>query len=720
MPPARPRGRRDLMRSRRRVDEEGEEEGSVAATDLAEESQSDASVRSDLDEAADADDSDLSETDAADSQTVASTVAASKPEPKSPEKHTSSEPPAAVEPAKHNDTTFATSTDTDAMMNGLKLTAAATAETEGVDFENTGEALPIRTRPTGEGAQPALVRQESFADRKRREHEEYKSKRDSDPKFIPTRGNFFMHDQRSASPGQNGLRGSGRGRGRGRGAVGGPFSPANLMAQATEATSSQWTHDLHETVAEPQPKAPALTTQSTAQSSVTTAPPLPQTGPRTAAPPAAPPVRSFSKTTIIGNVQVRVSLPLMKAPVVFTAVPFKSHTRLPNHRPPLRRDKPVRISLPDHPPRYIFPATDRSFIFIPRALRPNQQFGRGRGRSGFGSYGGLSSRRTSIYGGSVYSPSIAMSRRSSLARDYPREGLISPSGSVLSHHRGQFEGGQPVVRLPPRSQQHTATGTPTGPSSTSGGGTPIGIYPPQTYPLPQKPTFRENWPTHIPMHQPRPQKTVSVAGIESPGSMTFHAPQQQEQQPFHQQVPLHMNGQPVADPNGFYPHARQLSYPSQTGGTPLSNIPERAIHAQPFQPYQQQMYPSPAGFYYQPQSGPQPQYAPGTVVAPMFVPKGQHGSYAVPTIAQPVAPIPPAPQTTAAQGQAGGLVAQEANGMVYYYDPSQIYQQPMEGYAPASYTMPGMGGMMTPTPDGFYYPQASNMPPQGAVYYPPQ
>jgi hypothetical protein len=30
--------------------------------------------------------------------------------------------------------------------------------------------------------------------------------------------------------------------------------------------------------------------------------------------------------------------------------------------------------------------------------------------------------------------------------------------------------------------------------------------------------------------------------------------------------------------------------------------------------------------------------------------------------------------------------------------------------------MPGMGGMMTPTPDGYYYPQV----PQGPMYYPSQ
>ena len=60
--------------------------------------------------------------------------------------------------------------------------------------------------------------------------------------------------------------------------------------------------------------------------------------------------------------------------------------------------------------------------------------------------------------------------------------------------------------------------------------------------------------------------------------------------------------------------------------------------------------------------------------------------------------------------------------MVYYYDAAQIPAvASFPAYQPSqSYPMQqvggvvGMGGMMTPSPDGFYYPQA----PQGVVYYP--
>lgn len=420
----------------------------------------------------------------------------------------------------------------------------------------------------------------------------------------------------------------------------------------------------------------------------------------------------------------------MKAPITFQNVPIKSHTRLPNHRPPLRRDKPVRISLPPSAPRYIFPTVERSFIFIPRALRPNQQgFGRGRGRFGSMGGGGFSSRRTSVYGGSVYSPSVAMSRRSSIARD----NMVSPAGSIMSRNGSFIDPSRPVVRLPPGGVR-----MPTGPaiiSPTNG-----------SYPLPQKPAFRENW-AHgqLPMHQPRPQKNVNVAGIESPASMNFNPPQQQEQQPFHQQVPAHINGAgPSGEQPGFYQHTRQPSYPGQVStGTPLSNIPERAIHAPAFQPFQPGFQPPafvPQGYYYPP-TGPQPYMAP----VPMFVPAAQQ-PYALPAPAPATAPAPavappPGPPAAAVPGP-NNMLAYEQNGMTYYVDSTQLpYAPPADTYNPPantynppantynppaapyaqsgntynpsgtsfapqpSFAVPGIGGMMTPGPDGaFYYP----------------
>ncbi len=417
----------------------------------------------------------------------------------------------------------------------------------------------------------------------------------------------------------------------------------------------------------------------------------------------------------------------MSDPITFSAVPVNQHTRLPHHRPPLRRDKPVRISLPDKPPRYIFPAVDRSFIFIPRALRPNQQgFGRRRSRGSYGPYGGLSSRKTSLYGGSNYSPSVAMSRRSSLAREVTRDGIVSPAGPALSQPTGApVEFGKPVVRLPPASQQAVDLSTTMEKVTSFDGVTPVRtLSQPQSYPLPQRPTFRENRPVPIPMHQPRPQKAVSVADIESPAGLTFHQPQQQQQQPFHQQVPQQINGHPFPQDLSIYnAHSRHPSHPSQAStGTPLSQIPERAIHAQPFQPfpylppqgYYAQQYPAPAMFFYPPPGGGSPSFNPAmgpSVGAPAFVPSVPQYPFVVPV----------SPATADPAGQAG-TVAHESNGMVYYYDASELTATtaPTNGYPATAFTLPqpggvvGMGGMMTP-PDGYYYPPA-----HGGVYYPSQ
>lgn len=451
------------------------------------------------------------------------------------------------------------------------------------------------------------------------------------------------------------------------------------------------------------------------------------------APNPTPINRKLSIEKHVGNAQVRVFIPPMKAPVVVPGLQVMQYTKLPDHRPPLRRDKPVRISLPNNPPRYVFPAVDRSFIFIPRALRPNQKpaMRGGRGpRSVLGSVGGWS-RRTSVmggsfYGGSVYSPSIARSRRSSLAPD-GRDYMFSPTGSVVSRPPLPHDPSRPVVRLPPTGRPDHPMPNVDAPPHPTFEPSISTLPPPQTHPLPQKPSFQENRPQPVPMYQPRPQKAVSVADIESP-ALNQHLQQQQSQgqpqppytyqQAFHQQVPVQM-------PNGGPPetHARQPSFQSQhSAGTPLSQIPERAIHAAPFQPntYAQQPYynqPYPAmqpqqGYYYpQPYPGGGMQAQPAA--APAFVPAAPQ--------AQPAGYPPQSPpDSQGGQGSAQqqNLVAQEVNGMVYYYDPAQLppmnafpgYPGP-QGYPPGPVPM---GGVVTPSPEGFYPYQA----PPGMMYYP--
>lgn len=715
------RHRKDLAAIRRRVEDEGDEEGPDTG-DLDDDSLSEGSI-SDEDDAHEGDEVSTlggpAPTESADLSKVNGNGQRQAKDSKAKSTNGVSESP--KKPLKNG------TSDMDMMLNGLKISDqnAAREEVRYEDLREDEEILepsPAVVKSTAQMDQP----QEAPHERRRREHEEYKKKRDADPAFVPNRGAFFMHDHRHSGPAANGFRPFGRGRGRGRPGIGGPFAPSNQIPQPYEPTDAPWTHDMHEIISEPSPRhfqAPAYANGHTN---------LPSRVP-VSAPKTAPPNRALSVTKHIGNVQIRVLLSTMEKPIVFPGIPVKQYTRLPDHRPPLRRDKPVRISLPDHPPRYIFPAVDRSFIFIPRAMRPNQQGfgGRGRGRSALGSIGGYS-RRTSVFGGSVYgstyTPSIAMSRRSSLAREVNRDNLISPIDSPMSRQQMAMDGSRPVVKLPPASQS-TQPQQPQAQDYEAQNRPPLGFTSldelprPQTYPLPQKPTFRENRPNPIPMHQPRPQKTVSISDIESPATLSFNPPQQQ-QQPFHQQVPIQVNG------NAYQPdammHSRNPSYPSQAStGTPLSQIPERAIHAQPFQPnpYQQQQT---QPFYQQPYQVLQPAqgyYYPQTFPAggaPPFIPQQPQQPQQQQQQQQSPFPQNAQPDVSPAAG-VQNLVAQEVNGMVYYYDAAQIpavatfptYQ------APPSYPLQqvggvvGMGGMMTPSPDGFYYPQA----PQGVVYY---
>ncbi|KAG4287835.1 hypothetical protein FPRO06_05487 [Fusarium proliferatum] len=650
--------RRKLIGQRRRVEDEGEDEAGPETLDLDDDSITDGSLTDDNDPADDSDTSNIDEASPTSPNVRRKVNGAAKQAGHGHKSGSGSGPGQNGKPV----------TDTDVMLHGLSITDQSPPVQE-MHFDEV-----VAPSPSKSPAAPIVVSSASArppaapANRRRQEHEDYKRKRDEDPAFVPNR---------EPAP---------------------PARPRHMVEQEGPANGNGF---------------------------IPTCDPNP-----------TPINRTLSTEKHVGNAQVRVSLPSMTEPVVIPRLAVKQYTKLPDHRPPLRRDKPVRISLPNNPPRYIYPAADRSFIFIPRAMRPNQQRMRGKPRSGFGSMGGFS-RRTSVFGGSyygsVYSPSVAMSRRSSIVdRDY----MFSPTGSVISRPPIPVENTRPVVRLPPapRPEMPINTMVPsiTAPASAYGPADPaLGVErshaletsindlpPPQTYPLPQKPAFQENRPTSaLPMHQPRPQKNISVADIESP---TLTQGPQAYQQAFHQQVPVQMvNGLPQES------HTRQPSYPSQhSTGTPLSQIPERAIHAAPFQPntygqqpyYNQQPYQAQPqqGYYYPPNYNPPNMGPPST--APAFVPSqsGPPGSFTPQN--QPEQPVmsnngpPPAPGSS--------LVVQEANGMVYYFDASQLppvtnysgYPAP-QGYQPS---VMGMGGMVTPSPDGFYYPQQTS----GMVYYP--
>jgi hypothetical protein len=704
--------RRKVLGRRRRVEDEGDDEGGPDALELDDDSLTEGSMPSDDDDAGD--DSDTSNIDEA-SPTSPNLRKVPNGAAKSAGRHKSKGSSDAA--ANRN------VADTDIMLHGLSIDDKAAPVTE-MHFDE------VVTSPPKSPSAPVVVSSASAArppppaERRRQEHEDYKRRRDEDPAFVPNRGSFFMHDHRHAGPAANGFRPYGRGRGRGgRGGFGGLYSPMSSYHHPGDpTTNSPWTHDMHDTVAGPNTRRPRPTVvedegPANGDGYIPTCPSNP-----------TPINRTLSTEKHIGNAPIRVYLPGMETPSVYPGIPVKQYTKLPDHRPPLRRDKPVRISLPNHLPRYILPAVDRSFIFIPRAMRPNQQRGRGKPRSGLASVGGFS-RRTSVFGGSyygsMYSPSNAASRRSSLAQE--RDFVYSPTGSVVSRPPMPADNNRPVVRLPPSARPDFSGPAANAPFDATGGSEaplapgdiPLHDLPhPQTYQLPQKPAVQENRTNSIPMHQPRPQKNISVADIESP-TMT-QGPQQAFQQAFHQQVPVQVA-------NGYHPesHSRQPSYPSQYAGTPLSQIPERAIHAAPFQPnvygqppyYNQNSYPGPSqqGYYYGPgYSGPN-MATPGgggaaPANAPAFVPGGQQNMAVLEQSAVSGQPGP-------APASSSNLVAQEVNGMVYYYDASQIpavnsyqpYGNP-QGYQP---NVMGMGGMVTPSPDGFYYPQ----PAPGMVYY---
>ncbi|EEP82068.1 predicted protein [Uncinocarpus reesii 1704] len=678
-----PHHRRRLAVSRRRPEDEGEEDGSVAG-DYEDDSLSDASSHQDEDH--DGEESDFSDHDLAN--------------PDSASKHGRVEPLAEKDanlPSPKKPSFDTKTSEMEAMLNGLKLADNGAEATE-IHFDDMGDdsgpAANDKGRPVSRGQRAKGDRNESAKER------------GVNPTSVPTRGGFFLHDKRgNKSP--NGYRAanSSKPKSKPHGLI--VDSSQRRPAQKPDVTDAPWTHDLHESINQPPP---AQSRPSSTQPSAV--PPMQSYKPVPTAPRSTPPNRSFSSTVLIGNVPVVVFLPGMANPIPYSAVPKKQHTRLPQHRPPLRRDKPVRVALPGSPPRYIFPSTERSFIFIPRALRPNQQLYRGRGRGGF--YG---SRRNSLYGGSVYSPSLPMSRRSSIGRVASRNGVISPGGSVIS--RAPIipgDVGKPVVRLPPVTHGQAPIGPmappPVPPNvapAPGAGPQPLAQLPSYT---PQHPPFRENRPTPtIPMHQPRPQKTVSVADIESPMAF-YNPPPQQQEQPFHHQVPMALNGASYGPESAGYPsHTRHVSHPPQASATPLSQIPERAIHAPPFQPYpypQPQSYYSPGSYLSGPvmYPGPNadyPQYSapapPGA--APVFVPAGQQAPYVI-------APQPPAEPSTQP-----GTVAHESNGTVYYYDATQFPNYPNTAYpVPPQGGVVGMGGMMTP-PGTYYYPQQPN----GAMYY---
>ena len=214
--------RKNLITSRRRVDDEGEEEDGSVIAGAEDDSLSEGSIISDADDDADAEGSDVSRRESIERRNVKARTL--------PNGHTGSTRVSPQKPAgaSNNAAFSATMNDTAVMMNGLKFSGDVD-EGEEMDFDEMGKQAPEPSTATvgQEKVGPTLL--DTLGEKRRREHEEYRKKRDADPAFVPNRGGFFMHDHRSSAPGQNGFRPFGRGRGRGRVGPDGPFSLARYV-----------------------------------------------------------------------------------------------------------------------------------------------------------------------------------------------------------------------------------------------------------------------------------------------------------------------------------------------------------------------------------------------------------------------------------------------------------------------------------------------------------
>lgn len=209
--------RKNLIVSKRRVDDEGEEDGGPDALLDGDDSLSEGSISDD---------------DLAD---FSSQAGSASPELRRVETNGKSVGDGGANSARHQENKSQTlvvngNSDTDLMLNGLKSSdqegTVDVVNYDDIQKSNGNAAAATIQSPAivGSKAQMDQLAAETPIDRRRREHDDYKQKRDADPAFVPNRGAFFMHDHRHAGPAANGFRPFGRGRGRGRG-IRGPFAP---------------------------------------------------------------------------------------------------------------------------------------------------------------------------------------------------------------------------------------------------------------------------------------------------------------------------------------------------------------------------------------------------------------------------------------------------------------------------------------------------------------
>lgn len=191
--------RRNIGASRRqRREEEGEEEGSVGGR-LEDDSLSEGSDFSQQeDDDADGESNDGSEDETTTTPQTDQVNGQVNDRVSQPEQH--SERRDDNSPGKQGQDSNVS--DTEAMVNALRL-SEDTGQVAEVHFDNMEERPGYHENKASSGP-PTEPRRDTFAEKKRREHERYVKERDKNPAFVPTRGSFFLHDKRSTEPGSNG------------------------------------------------------------------------------------------------------------------------------------------------------------------------------------------------------------------------------------------------------------------------------------------------------------------------------------------------------------------------------------------------------------------------------------------------------------------------------------------------------------------------------------
>lgn len=206
------RKRKDLASIRRRVEDDGDEEGGPDVRILDDDSFSEDSIQED-------NVNDPEENESQNSGYVSSSI----PQPgellsrkkleqrNSDNTNTLNNPDISISRAASE-----SNGDLHMMLNGLRLSEDVKAM-DGIHFDELGkDDRNYQSSSAVKSTPRENYSLEKSQDKRKREHEEYKKKRLEDPAFVPNRGSFFMHDHRHSGPTTNGFRSFARGRGRGK------------------------------------------------------------------------------------------------------------------------------------------------------------------------------------------------------------------------------------------------------------------------------------------------------------------------------------------------------------------------------------------------------------------------------------------------------------------------------------------------------------------------